>query len=332
MADVPEWPAHRLFRPVIATQRTVSRLRRLRYHSNNQGWRSRTRHCPQGHSRTDGDTSVVDYQGRFVWYELITTDVAAARAFYTKVLGWGAQDASMPGMTYTFFTVGNAFASGLMGLPEAAQKAGLQSRWMGYVAVDDVDAAVDRVRRLGGAVHVPPTDVVNASRFAIIGDPQMASLALVKWLRPRVQGLGDPSDPGRVGWHELLAGDCEAAFDFYGQLFGWRRADAGEDQAGGAPPYHLIEAGGQRIGGMCVKPPPVPVPLWLFYFNVTDIAAAAARVTAAGGEVVEGPVEMPGGNWIASCTDPQGAMFALEGRQDRRVGYFAPASPRAQTP
>jgi predicted enzyme related to lactoylglutathione lyase len=280
---------------------------------------------------------LVDYQGRFVWYELITTDVAAARAFYTRVLGWGAQDASMPGMAYTFFTVGNAFASGAMGMTEAGTKAGMQPRWIGYVAVDDVDAAVGLVRNLGGAVHVPPTDVLNASRFAIVADPQMASLALVKWLKPRAQGIGEPSDPGRVGWHELLAGDCEASFDFYGQLFGWRRAKTGAgetatSQAGGDAPYHLIEAGGQRIGAMYAKPPGVPVPLWLYYFNVTDINAAAARVMAAGGRVVEGPVEMPGGNWIASCVDPQGAMFALEGRQDRRVGYFAPASPRPRGP
>jgi predicted enzyme related to lactoylglutathione lyase len=281
---------------------------------------------------------VVDYQGRFVWYELITTDVATARAFYTRVLGWGAQDASMPGKAYTFFTVGNAFASGLMGMPEATTKAGMQPRWIGYVAVDDVDAAADLVRRLGGAVHVPPTDVLNISRFAIVADPQMASLALVKWRMPRAQGIGEPSDPGRVGWHELLAGDCEAAFDFYGQLFGWRKADGGAsagsagasqagDQTGGGAPYHVIESGGRKIGGMYAKPSPVPVPLWLYYFNVTDINAATARVIAAGGQVVEGPVEMPGGSWIASCADPQGAMFALEGRQDRRVGYFAPSSP-----
>jgi predicted enzyme related to lactoylglutathione lyase len=285
--------------------------------------RSRTRD-----SHTDGDASVIDYQGRFVWYELITTDFAAARAFYTKVMGWGAQDASMPHMAYTFFTVGNTPASGLTGLPEAARKAGMRPGWLGYVAVDDVDAAVDRIRRLGGAVHVPPTNLLDVSRFAIVADLQMVPLALVKSLKPGTQGLGEPSQLGRVGWHELLAVDCEAAFDFYGQLFDWRKADAGDAHADGATPYHLIAAGDQTIGGMYVKRPLVPNPVWLYYFNVRDIDAAVARVTAAGGQVMEGPLKVPGGNWIASCIDPQGAMFALESQQDRPVGYFAPAARR----
>jgi uncharacterized protein len=268
---------------------------------------------------------VIDYQGRFVWYELMTTDVAAARTFYTRALGWGAQDASMPKMSYTFFTVGNAFASGLMGLPEEARKAGTTPRWIGYVAVDDVDAAVDQIRRLGGAVHVPPTDLLNVSRFSIVADPQMASFALIKWLKPRRQPLAEMDEPGRVGWHELLAADCGSAFDIYGQVFDWQKADT---EIGPAGPYHLFAIRGQTIGGMYTKPPLVPVPLWLYYFNVTDINAAAERVRAGGGQVIEGPVEVLGGNWIARCADPQGAMFALEGKRNHGIGYFAPISSR----
>jgi predicted enzyme related to lactoylglutathione lyase len=272
---------------------------------------------------------VVDYQGHFVWYELMTTDVVAARAFYTRVVGWGAQDASMPGLAYTFFTAGNAFASGLMGLPDEARRTGATPRWIGYVAVNDVDGTVDRIRRLGGAVHVPPTDLVNTSRFAVVADPQAAPLAVIKWLKPRNEPLGEPSAPGRVGWHELLATDCRTAFDFYGQLFDWQKEDA---ETGPAGPYHLLAAGGQTIGGIYAKPPLVPAPSWLYYFNVRDINAAAERVKAGGGRILEGPVEVPGGNWIARCADPQGAMFALEGKLDRGIGYFAPASPRAPKP
>ena len=70
------------------------------------------------------------------------------------------------------------------------------------------------------------------------------------------------------------------------------------------------------------KPPMVPVAFWLYYFNVGDIDAAAERVKAAGGQILEGPIEVPGGR-VARCTDPQGAMFALTGkRSDKAVGYF----------
>jgi predicted enzyme related to lactoylglutathione lyase len=272
---------------------------------------------------------VVNTHGRFVWYELMTTDVAAAKTFYTKVLGWGAQDASMPNLAYTFFTVANTFVSGLMGLPEEAKKTGATPRWIGYVGVNDVDATVDRIRHLGGAVHVPPTDLLNISRFSIVADPQAALFALIKWLKPRRQPLAEPGELARVGWHELLAADRGAAFDFYRQLFDWEKADA---DIGPLGIYHLFSVRGQTIGGIYTKPPLAPVPLWLFYFNVGDINAAAERVKAGGGQVIEGPVEVVGGNWIARCADPQGAMFALEGKRDHGIGYFAPASSRSSKP
>lgn len=59
------------------------------------------------------------------------------------------------------------------------------------------------------------------------------------------------------------------------------------------------------------KPANVPTPAWLFYFNVAAIDAAAERVRSGGGQIINGPMEVPGGSWIVQCLDPQGAMFAL---------------------
>jgi len=273
---------------------------------------------------TDGGTDVVDYHGRFVWYELLTTDVAAAKAFYTNVVGWGTQDASTSGQAYTLFTVDKAFASGLMSLPEEAKKAGATPRWIGYVGVNDVDATVDTVKRRGGAVHVPPTNVPNMSRFSVVADPQTASLAVIKWLKPG-QPPAEQGKPGRVGWHELFTTDWEKAFAFYGALFGWQKADAHASPLG---TYQLFSAAGQTIGGMFSKPPTVPAPFWLYYFNVGNIDVAAERVRASGGQVLEGPLEVPGGSWIVRCMDPQGATFALEGtRNPNAVGYFGRIAP-----
>src|ERR1019366_4079827 len=109
---------------------------------------------------------MVDYPGRFAWYELITTDMAAAKSFYAKVVGWGAQDASTSDLAYTLFTAGTAAVSGLMDLPEDGRKMGATPRWMGYVGVDDVDATADRIKRLGGAVYVPPTNS-NIGRLSV---------------------------------------------------------------------------------------------------------------------------------------------------------------------
>jgi len=201
---------------------------------------------------------------------------------------------------------------------------GAQPRWTGYVGVDDVDAATDRLKGLGGTVYVPPTDVPDVSRFSVVADPQMATLALVKGLTSGQQQAAALSAPGHVGWHELSAVDWEEAFAFYGELFGWQKVDA--DFGGIGNTYLLFSAAGHTIGGMCTKPPAVPMPFWLYYFNVGDIDAAAKRVKAGGGKILEGPVEARGGNRIARCTDPQGAMFALRAGRSKTIGYFGPAA------
>ena len=256
---------------------------------------------------------MVDYPGRFVWYELITTDMAGAKAFYTNVVGWGAQDASTSDLAYTLFISEGTPVGGLMDLPEEARKMGATPRWMGYVSVNDVDATADRIKRLGGAVYVPPTDS-NIGRIAVVADPQTATLGLVKGLKPAQQQPADPGKPGRVGWHELLAADWEKAFAFYGELFGWQKAGA---DGGPTDAYQMFSAGGPTIGGMFTKRSEDPVPFWLYYFNVGDIDAAAERVKAGGGQVFEGPLELPSGNWIARCRDPQGAAFALQGKRSQ---------------
>jgi uncharacterized protein len=263
---------------------------------------------------------VVNAHGHFAWYELITTHVQAAKAFYTKVIGWGALDASVPGRTYILFTAGKSLVSGLMELPEGARNTGGKPCWVGYVRVKDVDAAAERVRGLGGAVHVPPTDILDISRFSVFTDPQNATLALLKSLHPDHEQPAEMWAAGRVGWHELFAADREKALAFYGELFGWQKADP---HAGEIGTHRLFSAGGQTIGGMLTKPPMMPSPFWLYYFNVDNIDAAAQHVAAGGGRILDGPLEVPGGSWTMQCTDPQGAIFALKGKRGRAaVGYF----------
>ncbi len=266
---------------------------------------------------------MVNPHGRFVWYELMTPDMPGAKAFYSKVVGWGTQDASMPGMPYILLLAEKSSVGGLMNLPVEAGQVGAKPSWIGYVAVDDVDACAAKVKQLGGAVYIEPMDIPGISRFAVVADPQMAAFVLVKWLRPR----SDHSDLhaiGRVGWHELLAADCANAWDFYGKLFGWEKAIPEAAEAG---TYELFSVGGHTIGGILEKSPTMPTAFWLYYFNVDDIDAAAKRVTAGGGEIINGPLKVPDGSWIVGCTDPQGGMFALVSRRNSRaVGYFEGAA------
>jgi len=268
---------------------------------------------------------VADPNGQFVWYELMTTDMTAAAAFYAKVVGWGTRDASAPAAAYTLLTAGEIPICGVTSLPPEVRRMGVQPGWLGYVEVDDVDAAADRFRRLGGTVHVPPMDIPDISRFAVVADPQSATLALVKWRNAGADMPADRDKAGRVGWHELIAADWAKAFAFYAELFGWQTAPAVFGQTG---TYQRFAIAGQLAGGMYTKPPAAPVPFWLYYFNVHDIDAAAERVMNGGGQILEGPL-VYGTAWVARCMDPQGAMFALIGtRSDKAVGYFVRGASR----
>jgi predicted enzyme related to lactoylglutathione lyase len=257
---------------------------------------------------------LVNQLGHFAWYELLTTDVAAAGAFYGKVIGWGGKDTSTPELAYTLLTAGDVPVGGLMEIPEEGRRLGATPRWVGYVAVDDIGATATKIRRHGGAVLLPPTDS-NIGRVSVVADPQKATFALVSGLTYGQRQPGGLDELGRVGWHELLAEDRNKVFDFYGELFGWRKASGETDPA---DPYQLFSAAGQTIGGMLTKLPSVSQPCWLYYFNVDDIGMAAERVNNGGGRVLQSPIELQDGCWIARCADPQGALFALQGTRGQR--------------
>lgn len=256
---------------------------------------------------------MMDHPAAFAWYELLTTDLPAAQSFYGKVIGWDAQDASTPQFAYRVFGFRGDSVAGAMELPPEGLKKGAMPRWVGYVAVRDVDGMVDRLKRLGGTVYVPPTDS-NIGRISVIADPQTATLALVDRLKYGGAREAGPNELGRVGWHELLAADAKAAFEFYRALFGWEKAPA---EMASSESYDLFAAGGRTLGGIFTKFVATPVPFWLYYFDVADLDLAVEQVRAGGGQIAQGPIEVWDGTWIARCIDPQGAMFALQGRRSR---------------
>lgn len=244
----------------------------------------------------------------FIWYELMTHDVRAAEAFYTAVVGWSAEPFGGTDHSYVVMKVGEIGVGGLMAISPEAAAAGLEPAWVGYIHAADVDAATESVRLAGGAVHRAPADIPGVGRFSVVADPQGAMFMLLSpWGEdgPRLSG----ATPGRVGWRELYASHWPAALDFYAGQFGWTR-----DQAidmGPMGTYQLFAIDGEQSGGMMDKPATMPMPAWLFYFNVEAIDAGTERVLAHGGQVINGPMEVPGGSWIVQCVDPQGAMFAL---------------------
>ena len=246
--------------------------------------------------------------GKFVWYDVMTTDTKAAATFYRGVIGWDVKDSGMADRSYALLSVDSTMIGGLMPIPEDARKSGVRPAWMGYIGVDDVDAYVGRVKKAGGTIHRGPEDIPGVGRFAVAGDPHGAGFMLFQPDSDQQPAPVRPGTPGHIGWHELYAGDRESAFAFYSGLFGWTKDTVVDTPAG---PYQLFTTGGAPVGGMMTKPPHAAQPAWLYYFNVDAIDAAIGRVKADGGQILHGPMEVPGGSWIAQCRDPQGAMFAM---------------------
>jgi predicted enzyme related to lactoylglutathione lyase len=248
-------------------------------------------------------------QSPFVWYELMSSDVAAAKAFYVKVVGWNTQDVPMPGMTYTLLSIGNTQIGGLMALPKEASTAGMKPCWVGYVEVDDADGAAAKVKQLGGKILGAPMDIPNVGRFAMVTDPQGAAFNLFK---PAQSGQRVVSnEPGHIGWHELHTTDWPKAFDFYSDMFGWLKGESVD--MGPMGTYQLFTIGGVATGAMFNSPAAHAARFWLYYFNVGDIDAAAKRVSDNGGKIMQGPHQVPGGGWIVQAADPQGAAIAMLG-------------------
>jgi uncharacterized protein len=246
--------------------------------------------------------------GKFFWYELMTSDPAAAAKFYGDVVGWGTQESGTEG--YRLFTVAEGRGvSGLMALPDHLSDAKVPPHWIGYVAVADVDEAVEEIEEEEGTIHREPFEIPGVIRLAVVADPQGAAFIVAKGLMEPPPTELAPGTPGTVGWHELYTGDVEEAFDFYESLFGWTKTDAMD--MGEAGIYQMFGTGGPTVGGMMKKPEPMPMPAWLYYFNVPAIDAAIEKINTGGGKILMGPIEVPGGLWIVQGLDPQGAHFAL---------------------
>lgn len=246
--------------------------------------------------------------GRFVWFDLLTTDIEAAKAFYSEVVGWRTSRWEEGG--YDLLHAGDKDIGGLMTLPEEARQAGAPPHWMGYVGCEDVDATLARAKNLGGSVILPGTDIPNIGRFAILADPQGATFAI--YSSPRHGQAPDTHAVGRFGWAELNSTDWKAAWAFYSELFGWKELQS-MDFGPEFGTYMLYGIGPEdRLGGMSDAAKMMNAPAhWLHYINVEDIDESIKRIEARGGKILNGPVEVPGGGRIVQCLDPQGAAFAL---------------------
>jgi predicted enzyme related to lactoylglutathione lyase len=246
--------------------------------------------------------------GRVLWYELMTTDTGAAKSFYTTVVGWKASPfEGAPGEYDVLQRDGDVGVGGVMKIPEGMN---FPPHWGMYIGVPRLEDAVARIEQRGGSGLSPLIEVPQVGRMRTMKDPQGAAFSI---LEPSMEGDETDREPqvGDASWHELYTTDAEAAMKFYTEVFGWQPTETMD--MGPMGKYHMFGRGKRFGGGMMNKPPEmaqVP-PHWGFYFRVPDVHQAAERVKANGGKVLNGPMEVPGGDWVVNCMDPQGAAFSL---------------------
>ncbi len=258
-------------------------------------------------------------RGRFYWYELMTRDAAAAKAFYTQVVGWGVQPMEMPGMTYDMWVGSQGPTGGVVDLSADPAAAAVPPHWLAYFGTPDVDATITRALELGATVYAPAMDIPGIGRFAVLRDPQGAVFAPFTPATDDMEEM-DARAAGCFAWHELYTSDLEAAWAFYGELFGWAKA-GGMDMGPAMGEYRIFgRRADEQLGGFMKKSKDDPFPpRWLYYVTVPDLTGSLARVRELGGQVLWGPMEVPGGDTVATCFDPQGAMFALFQRGQARA-------------
>jgi predicted enzyme related to lactoylglutathione lyase len=269
--------------------------------------------------------------GQFLWHELLTADPAAGAGFYSKVLGWSAQPWE-GAEDYTMLSHGKGPVGGarVIGKDTLASEAG--PNWLTYVGVPDIDAALAAVKDKGGQLIHPVTAVgSDGGRYAVIADPQGAVIGVYEPGAGMSGGGGDAS-PGPVVWHELTAEDPVAALQFYKDIFGWEVVST-HAMGGEVGTYYLFGKGTTQMGGAFVRAKHLAPtwPRWLVYLAVPSVTAAVEATKAAGGQVLNGPHQVPGGNWIAQVIDSHGVPVALHGpKEAAATAPKAPAKPKTK--
>jgi predicted enzyme related to lactoylglutathione lyase len=269
--------------------------------------------------------SRADAEGEIRWFSLLSEDVDAATAFYSRLLGWEI----VPSPTGGFMALrdGMPFA-GFNGIENRLPNAS-ESMWLAAVNVNDVPAAVATARRLGATIDRDVTDLPGWGIYALIQDPQGAPLLLVDAARQ----LGGTQGYSGWRWAELWTPDTAAAAQFYAEVVGYDL----EVVPVGAESYEVLRTSGQRNAGLVGLEQRDIAPRWMPYVGVTDLRGILVRVWQEGGKVLREPAEInfeaAGANRVALITDPSGGalfLYQLDERASADPGVVAEA--RRATP
>ncbi|MCU1280938.1 MAG: Glyoxalase-like domain protein [bacterium] len=251
-------------------------------------------------------------KSKFVWHDFMAAEVGGAKRFYGELFGWTFK----PGdHDYEHIVAGGREIGGIMKLDPAH---GAPPHWIGYVSVDDVDAACATATKSGGKIYMPKMDIPKVGQFAVCADPQGAVFSPFHYTG---EGAGQAESNDRPGpytfcWDELVTSDPDGAARFYATLFGW---SAEHLEMPGFGRYTLLKRTGvkdemgadKNAAGVMSLPPGVPHPFWMTYVAVESADKTADKVKKLGGTVMKPPADIPDVGRFVVLMDPQHAALAV---------------------
>ncbi|HSR53910.1 MAG TPA: VOC family protein [Acidobacteriota bacterium] len=254
-------------------------------------------------------TQVTAPSGRFVWYDLMTTDLEKSIHFYSRLFGWHVKKTDMGPEVGPYHMI-ESDGQDIGGMVELKEE-GLNSHWLGYLTVDDVDQAADAIVQQAGSVPHPPQDIPNVGRFCIAGDPGGAYFAPFKFTQGQETPEASETIPGHFCWNELHAPKAALAKckDFYRRVIGWGGQD---EDMGPMGTYTLFKrSNGKEAAGLTTLREEGEPGYWLSYVAVANVDASVEQAKEHGAELSQDATEIPNMGTFAVLEDPVGASFAL---------------------
>lgn len=238
------------------------------------------------------------------WFEVNTTNRAAALDFYQKVFGWEYEDMDMGEMgVYKLMSHNGKMFGGSMEL-SGPEWEGVPSHWATYFNVTDLDATLEKFTANGGELKFGPMPIPGDGRIFGGMDNQGAFFCVVDENQDELEGHSEA-----IAWVENMTPDREKAVSFYKAVLGWNSID--EDMGEPVGTYTMFGRGEQFSAGCMTVPDPNIHPNWTVYLATKDINATCEAITAAGGTILQPPMNIGDYGTIAMALDPSGAAFGV---------------------
>ena len=249
----------------------------------------------------------------FSWVDLATINTEDAKEFYNELFSWDyVEEPAGEGMVYIMCMLNKKPVAAIYEMRPDQKEMGLPPYWLPYISVENTDDTANKIPEAGGKVIVPPMDVFDNGRMAVIQDNQGAMFAL--WQSGESTGSAYKNVPGTMSWVELGTNNAESSIDFYKKVFGWRSRT--ETMHGNeyttffyGDNEHEMAAGMYKLTEEMKDVPPH----WLTYFNVESVEKAIDGAKAKKGKVIMGPMSLPDIGDFAVIQDPQGGVFGIFG-------------------